>query len=64
MDDKTLAWKKFEHSGNVFDYLNYRFKENKEDELLNCFNLENSIKSQGASNELGSKRNNNKRKGF
>ena len=64
MDDKTLAWKKFEYTGNVMDYLNYRLKENKEDELLNCFNIEAYDKSRGINNEFRNKRNNNKGKGF
>ena len=64
MDDKTKAWKKFEHTGNIMDYLNYKLKENENSEILNCFDLKGFEKSRGINNEIRSEWNNNKGKGF
>ena len=34
MKDSSSAWKRFEESGNIMDYLDYRFKKDPKDSLL------------------------------
>ena len=66
MKEIKEAWEKFANSGKILDYLSYRREENKDDELLNCLDIEKleKLSSRGTGNEIRSPWNNNKRKRF